>query len=157
MALVTISEAAKLTGKSRTTIHRHISTGKLSKVQDGAGNFKLDISELIRVYGSFKNVLIGQTEHSSTELDITLSEHNKNNNELLLRTENEQLKKQIDLLKDHVSTLKQALVLLEYKKEEKEQSTPIQEEPNQPPEVKQVTQSTPEPETPPRKKFLGIF
>lgn len=31
MALVSISEASRLTNKSRTTVHRYISKGKLSK------------------------------------------------------------------------------------------------------------------------------
>jgi len=46
MAVVSISEAARLTGKSRRTIQRHIGAGKLSKV---AGCDSIDTSELIRV------------------------------------------------------------------------------------------------------------
>ena len=53
MAIVSISEAARLTGKSRTTIQKYIKQGKLSKCADVDGTFGIDISELLRVFGSF--------------------------------------------------------------------------------------------------------
>lgn len=37
MALVSISEASRLTNKSRTTVHRYISKGKLSICTDENG------------------------------------------------------------------------------------------------------------------------
>lgn len=40
MAIVSISEVSRLTGKTRATIHRHINTGAVG----------IDTSELIRVY-----------------------------------------------------------------------------------------------------------
>ena len=51
MARVSISEASRLTGKSRTPLYRLISTGQLSTCT-GDKNAKLvDISELLRVFG----------------------------------------------------------------------------------------------------------
>lgn len=49
MAIVSISEAAKLSGKDRTTIYRYIRHGKLSKAVNG-----IDTSELMRVFGDIK-------------------------------------------------------------------------------------------------------
>jgi hypothetical protein len=46
-----ITAAHRITGKSRTTIQKHIKKGKLSYTEDGEGNKLLDASELIRVYG----------------------------------------------------------------------------------------------------------
>lgn len=46
--IVTIQKATLLTGKSRSTIERHIKQGKLSRSGDG-----IDTSELLRVYGAF--------------------------------------------------------------------------------------------------------
>lgn len=152
MALVSISEASKLTGKSRTTIHRHIDTGKLSRVQDETGGYKLDTSELLRVYGSFKNIAAGHNNNAPPEQNITQIEQNKNINEQLLKTENDLLKKQIELLQDHVSSLKQALVLLEHKKEQIMSQKSIEQPEKEPPEVIENTQ-----ENPKRKKFLGLF
>jgi hypothetical protein len=54
MAEVSISEAARLTGKSRNTLHRHIKSGKVSKREDKDGNPVIDTAELIRVYGKLK-------------------------------------------------------------------------------------------------------
>jgi hypothetical protein len=54
MAKISISEAARLTGKNRSTLHRHIKSGKLSKEFDNESNPVLDTSELARVYPSFK-------------------------------------------------------------------------------------------------------
>jgi hypothetical protein len=51
MPKVSISEAARLTGKPRSTLHRHIVSGTLSKESDGQGKPVLDIAELERVYG----------------------------------------------------------------------------------------------------------
>lgn len=53
MAKISISEASRLTGKNRSTLHRHIKSGKLSKIMDGDTPV-LDTSELVRVYPSFK-------------------------------------------------------------------------------------------------------
>jgi len=53
MAKISISEASRLTGKNRSTLHRHIKIGKLSKMMDGDVPV-VDTSELARVYPSFK-------------------------------------------------------------------------------------------------------
>ena len=57
MAKVNISQAARLTGKSRTTIHRKLNSGELS-IQGGL----IDTSDLIRVFGA----LVSESEQSST-------------------------------------------------------------------------------------------
>ena len=54
MASVNISEAARLTGKGRSTIQRHIKYGKLSASRDASGNPAIDTSELVRVYGAIQ-------------------------------------------------------------------------------------------------------
>ena len=47
----TISAANRITGKSRTTIAKHIRTGRLSVTVDEQGNKLIDAAELHRVYG----------------------------------------------------------------------------------------------------------
>lgn len=47
----TISEAAKLYGKQRKQLYRHMESGKLSSRFRGDGKRILDLSELIRCYG----------------------------------------------------------------------------------------------------------
>jgi hypothetical protein len=51
MALVTITEAAKLVRRSRRTLYRDIDKGRLSKTVAHDGATVIDTSELLRVYG----------------------------------------------------------------------------------------------------------
>ena len=52
MALVSVTEAARLAGKNRATIHRYIKQGKLSQSTDATGSKKVETSELLRVFGT---------------------------------------------------------------------------------------------------------
>lgn len=51
MALVTITEAAKLVRRSRRSLYRDIDKGRLSKTVTNDGATVIDTSELLRVYG----------------------------------------------------------------------------------------------------------
>ncbi|MBO0737954.1 MAG: hypothetical protein J2P48_15500 [Alphaproteobacteria bacterium] len=51
MALVGLSEAAKLSGRNQTTIHRAMKTGRLSYTVGEAGERRIDTAELDRVFG----------------------------------------------------------------------------------------------------------
>jgi hypothetical protein len=57
--IVTTQKATLLTGKSRSTIERHIKQGKLSRSGDG-----IDTSELLRVYGAF--IKDGDVSHDAS-------------------------------------------------------------------------------------------
>jgi hypothetical protein len=57
--IVTIQKATILTGKSRSTIERHIKNGRLSKSGDG-----IDTTELLRVYGAF--IQAGDVSHETS-------------------------------------------------------------------------------------------
>ena len=54
----TVIQAAKITGKSRQTIYRHIDAKPISVTQDDDGNQLIDASELIRVYGNDINLAL---------------------------------------------------------------------------------------------------
>ena len=120
MAIVSISEAARLTGKTRATIHRHINTGKLSKTKDDAGTIGIDISELIRVYDikidtPDSDIDTVKIEHHNTAIDT--DELNAIKTRLaVLETENYHLK-------DHVDSLKQAMLMLEHKEQQKNKNS----------------------------------
>jgi hypothetical protein len=51
MALVGLSEAAKLTGRNQTTIHRAMKAGRLSCTVDETGSRRIETAELDRVFG----------------------------------------------------------------------------------------------------------
>jgi len=54
MTKLNITQAAKVAGKDRSTIHRHIKQGKVSFDLDSEGNKVIDAAELIRVYGEIQ-------------------------------------------------------------------------------------------------------
>ncbi|GKW26796.1 hypothetical protein PEC311524_43900 [Pectobacterium carotovorum subsp. carotovorum] len=114
MAKISISEAARLTGKSRTTLHRLIKTGELSTCQGARNARMVDISELIRVFGPL--------EYRPPEQDAAqVTEHHDTG----VSTQNEQviaqLRQQVEHLKtlvsakdSHIDSLRQAMLLIEH-------------------------------------------
>jgi len=50
MARLTLSQAAKVSGKSKSTLSRAIKMGRLSATRLDDGNFSIDPAELFRVY-----------------------------------------------------------------------------------------------------------
>lgn len=118
MAQVSISEAAKLTGKSRRTIQRYVATGKISLSRSDATGKSIDISELIRVFGDLKKENVTPT---ITYEDVTMSHHVTSSDDKKT-LENELLKKEIEFLKQrledkdaHINSLKNAMLLIESK------------------------------------------
>lgn len=115
MALVSISEAARLAGKNRTTIYKYINKGKLSVVASVDGVKKIDISELLRIFPDCKIEEKQQqgdntTQHPATEEINRLQQENQHLKALL--------KAQQDLLAEkdkRNDDLKQALLLIESK------------------------------------------
>ncbi len=101
MALVSISEAARLVGKSRRTLQRDIVAGKLSKCDNGQ---KLDTSELLRVYGAFLPATNVAVESATLSQDVAD-----------MRVRLAALEAENAALKDHLGSLKQAMLLLENK------------------------------------------
>ncbi len=64
MALHSISEAHRLTGKARSTIRRDLKSGNLSGTARPDGARAIDTAELVRVYGPLQKL----QEQNSTEL-----------------------------------------------------------------------------------------
>jgi len=48
--VVGLTEAARLAGKPRSTLVRHVKAGRLSTVQDSSGKLRFDTAELSRCY-----------------------------------------------------------------------------------------------------------
>jgi len=115
MALITISETARLTGKNRTTIYKYINSGKLSVVASVDGSKKIDTSEILRVFPDCKIVEKQQhgdnvtQQHATQEIDTLRQEisHLKE----LMKAQQELLAEKDKRNED----LKQALLLIESK------------------------------------------
>lgn len=116
MAQVSISESARLTGKSRKTLHTYISNGKQTKVTDIHGRQKIDTSELIRVFGEIttpKETVTPQCNFLQKITSDTVTTHD---------AEIERLKQEVSFLKELLiekdkrnDDLKHALLLIESK------------------------------------------
>jgi predicted site-specific integrase-resolvase len=50
MPTVGLSEAAKLTGRNQSTIHRALKSGRLAYTIDATGERRIDLAELRRVF-----------------------------------------------------------------------------------------------------------
>lgn len=138
MPIVSISEAARLTGKSRRTLHRHIDAGRISRSHTQSGEQGIDISELIRVYGELKTqpVTNGQTEprlQRATDDDTERpsgAHHDTRQNDTEprrihdLEKEVESLNRLLSSKQETIDSLKTALKLLEYRQEKTEAIPP---------------------------------
>ena len=115
MALVSISEASRLTNKSRTTVHRYISNGKLSICTDENGVKKIDTSELLRVFGAFKAVHHEQSDNVTGEQHVTPNGTGETSKTKQLEHEIEHLRQLVTAQQSHIDSLKQAMLLIESK------------------------------------------
>lgn len=124
MAKVSISEAARLAGISRPTIYKLMNSGKLnftSVVKAGKTVKNIDTSELIRVFGAIGNLPAATDFTVNQEQEIT----QVNSPDLqrlqhefeLLQKENEGLKEAVASRDEHISSLRQAMLLLEHKQD----------------------------------------
>jgi len=117
MAKVSISEAARLTSKSRTTLHRLIKTGELSTCAGVRNSKMIDISELIRVFGDISTSVTEQYSEQASEQRVTGSDTANEQMINSLKQEVEHLRMLVSAQESHIDSLKQSLQLLEYKKE----------------------------------------
>ena len=100
MAQVLVSEAAKLVGKSRKSLYRHVKDGKLSVSQSVSGKTIVETSELIRVYGALRQVETVIVTPTVTGRDTNRDSMESLANEIkLLREEVSGLKREVSSLK----------------------------------------------------------
>ncbi|EPJ0731070.1 helix-turn-helix domain-containing protein [Morganella morganii] len=120
MALVSISEAARLTGKARSTLHKYIKQGRLSTTTDqNTGKKNIETSELIRVFGNISN--LSATASDSVTSASKLQQETPNDTQSLqaklqlLEQENTHLKAEKELLSKNLDDIRQAMLLIESK------------------------------------------
>ncbi len=114
MAKVSISEAARLTGKSRTTLHRLIKTGELSTFHGARNARMVDVSELIRVFGPLEHRASEQVAAQVSEQSDTGVSAQNEQVIAQLRQEVEHLKTLVSAKDSHIDSLKQAMLLIEH-------------------------------------------
>lgn len=122
MARVSISEAARLVSVSRPTIYKLLKSGELSYtsvVKHGKPVKTIDTAELIRVFGDLEVVSVGKSDAVQFD-DVSTSVNSDFLQSLqhqltLLQTENAGLKDAVNARDEHISSLRQAMQLLEHK------------------------------------------
>ncbi|MCV4982864.1 helix-turn-helix domain-containing protein [Escherichia coli] len=122
MARVSISEAARLVSVSRPTIYKLLKSGELSYtsvVKHGKSVKTIDTAELIRVFGAIAVVNVGESDTvkfddmpTSVNSDFLQSLQHQLT---LLQAENAGLKDAVNARDEHISSLRQAMQLLEHK------------------------------------------
>lgn len=115
---LTLSQAAKETGRSKSTIFKAIESGKLSYIEKTTAGYKIDPSELFRVFP-----IDGKTNKENVEIEQLRTIEND-----FLRRENELLKQQIEREREQTDHWRrQATMLLTHQPEIKQE----QKEPEQ--------------------------
>ncbi|HJV88016.1 MAG TPA: hypothetical protein VJ698_21275 [Noviherbaspirillum sp.] len=141
MALVSITEAAKLVRRNRSTIYRDIEKGRLSKTVSHEGETQIDTSELLRTYGRLHSGEDDEDEPASHDkVKIALLEERNRSLEraLALEAELRKVKDQVTnelraRLADKESVIKvleSKVLFLEYDKQVESLSTQPREDDN---------------------------
>ena len=128
MALVSITEAAKLVRRNRSTIYRDIEKGRLSKTVTPDGETQIDTSELLRAYGSLYTGEEGEPGDDPTrdKIKIALLEERNRSLERALALEGElrkvkdqvtnELRARIADKENVIKVLESKVLFLEYDK-----------------------------------------
>lgn len=121
MSKVSVIEATKLTGKSKTTLYSDMEKGILSFELDIKGRKRIDVAELQRVYGLKQPHSNGTHEHNGKPITETSEHHGTPEN-----TESETvslLKSQIEHLETEITVAREREKnLMELLKREQEQT-----------------------------------
>ena len=120
MSKVSISEASRLTNKTRKTIYKYIQDGLLTVSIDTQGKKVIDISELIRVFGEIK--MPAYTEVNNTEVSNNIHQVTLESIQLIAEKDVEIARLQsllagkdelLNSKNDQIKTLEKSLHLLE--------------------------------------------
>ncbi|RJG06083.1 hypothetical protein D3870_08750 [Noviherbaspirillum cavernae] len=129
MALVSITEAAKLVHRNRTTIYRDIERGRLSKTVSPEGDTRIDTSELLRTYGRlYPDVANGSDDESARDkVKVAILEEKNRSLERALALEGElrrikdqvtsELRARLTDKDSVIKVLESKVLLLEYDKQ----------------------------------------
>ena len=105
MPELNLSQAARLYGKSRMTLHRHCGSGRVTSRLSDDGQRLIDLSELIRVYGEPPNRVTPDTSTGPSQRDIPEDTIQSERDDLLLR-ELQALREQVHQLHEEVRDLR---------------------------------------------------
>ena len=105
MPELNLSQAARLYGKSRMTLHRHCGSGRVTSRLSDDGQRLIDLSELIRAYGEPPNRVTPDTPAAPSRRDTPGDTSQSERDDLLLR-ELQALREQVTQLQEEVRELR---------------------------------------------------
>lgn len=114
MTQLSLSAAAKAAGISRSTLHDHIKTGKISVHISGQGRRTVDTSELLRVYGALQGIPDGSAGHFRAVPD-TPAGRDLSGRLAVLEAENRGLQALLQEKDSRIEELRHTVRLLEFK------------------------------------------
>lgn len=120
MALVSPTEAIRLSGRSKAAFYKDIKDGKVSASKNESGKTVFDTAELSRAYGALKR----KTSTAVLASDFLGPSETQEMRSLLREVEH--LKSLLNVKDEQIQTLKDTMRLLEYRV-----STPVQSETSQ--------------------------
>lgn len=105
MPELNLSQAARLYGKSRMTIHRHCRSGRVTSRVSDDGQRLIDLSELIRAYGEPPNGVTPDTPPEVSQRYTPGDTPPSERDDLLLR-ELQALREQVTALQEEVREMR---------------------------------------------------
>lgn len=105
MPELNLSQAARLYGKSRMTIHRHCRSGRVTSRVSDDGQRLIDLSELIRAYGEPPNSVTPDTPPEVSQRYTPGDTPPSQRDDLLLR-ELQALREQVTALQEEVREMR---------------------------------------------------
>ncbi|GIZ50914.1 hypothetical protein [Noviherbaspirillum aridicola] len=160
MALVSVTEAAKLVRKNRSTLYRDIERGRLSKTVSPDGDTQIETSELLRAYGRLHaDEEDGDAARAREHLRIALLEERNRSLERALALEAElrkvkdqvtnELRARLADKENVIKVLESKVLFLEYDRQveslDADGSEPRQQEPAQGPRAVGKVKAFPRP------------
>ena len=115
MGLVSITEAAKLVGKARTTLYRAVASGRISATINATGETVIDIAELVRVYGELHNTRNSSATVATLRDATPDATRGATDRVSSLEAENQQLRERLADKDRHIDDLRASIRLLEDK------------------------------------------
>lgn len=105
MAKVSVSEAARLAGISRTNFYKnYIHTGKITVDQNAQQKPVVDTSEILRVFGQLKGTQDSSNDYSANEQKITPEKRIENSG---VNSQSDSSREVIELLKSQLLEAKE--------------------------------------------------
>lgn len=123
MAQLSIAAAAKLVGKDRKTLYRLVKEGRLSATLCDSGMRQVETSELLRLFGDFKQITEEGCDSSDCRATVSLPQHEtsfatgETARISLLEAELRHAKELLEVKDSQIQDLRQSILLIDARRQ----------------------------------------